>query len=243
VLFAEPPRSPGDIHFVLFGIPVRIHPLFWLVAVMFGLGSKTPPVVTLLWVAALLLAILIHELGHSVVMRTYGYYPSIVLHGFGGLAIPQGPGRAGRWGQVLIAFAGPGAGFLLAAALYLGLRAMAGHGVHAGLVPIFRVPILPAVFIPDHELLECFLNDIFWISVLWGLINLLPIYPLDGGHIAQEILVWANPRDGIPQSLILSIATAGAMVLVAVTQWQSMWTAIFFGYLAYSSYMTLQAYR
>ena len=36
MLLNEPPRTRGDIHFVLFGFPVRIHPLFWLVALLLG---------------------------------------------------------------------------------------------------------------------------------------------------------------------------------------------------------------
>jgi Zn-dependent protease len=33
-----------------------------------------------------------------------------------------------------------------------------------------------------------FLNQFAFISVFWGLINLVPIYPLDGGHIMVHVL-------------------------------------------------------
>ena len=48
-MFSEPPRTPYDLNFPLFGIPVRIHPWFWVAAVM--LGANSPDAVSLLlWV-------------------------------------------------------------------------------------------------------------------------------------------------------------------------------------------------
>jgi stage IV sporulation protein FB len=249
VLFAEPPRTQADLHFVLFGIPVRVHPLFWLVAVLFNLNA--PPLHVLLWIAALLVSILIHELGHAVVMRWFGDHPRIVLHGFGGLAIPEGVGRRpGPWGQILISLSGPGAGFLVAVTVVAALLFL-GFGDSVDYKGPFRddatlVPnllhFIPRPEIEEHEQLSRFLRYFFQVSVYWGLINLLPIYPLDGGHIAQELLMLANPRDGARQSLLLSISTAGALAVLSLMRWNDFFLAVLFGYLAYSSYMTLQAY-
>ncbi|MGD0882088.1 MAG: hypothetical protein ABSB09_11025, partial [Acidimicrobiales bacterium] len=73
---------------------------------------------------------------------------------------------------------------------------------------------------------------------------LLPIYPLDGGQIAREVLVQSHPREGIRASLCLSIAAAVAMAVIGLTQWhRDLFVVAMFGYLAYSSYMTLQAYN
>ena len=84
MLLAEPPRTRGDLNFALFGFPVRIHPLFWLVALI--LGPKTGELrENAVWVAAMLISILVHELGHALVMRAYGLQPSITLHIMGGL--------------------------------------------------------------------------------------------------------------------------------------------------------------
>ena len=86
------------------------------------------------------------------------------------------------------------------------------------------------------------LNDIFFIWVVWGLVNLLPVYPLDGGQIAREILLKLSPREGIRQSLMLSIFAAGGMAAVRLVQWHDWFVVFFFGYIAYASYATLQAY-
>jgi len=47
------------------------------------------------------------------------------------------------------------------------------------------------------------IQQLLFINVLWGIVNLLPVYPLDGGQIAREVLVAVNPRAGIQQSLML----------------------------------------
>ena len=83
-MLAEPPPSQYDLHFSLFGFPVRVHPMFWLVTLMLGYQSGDAAAV-LTWIVAVFLSILVHELGHALVMRAYGLRPWIVLHGMGGL--------------------------------------------------------------------------------------------------------------------------------------------------------------
>ena len=38
------------------------------------------------------------------------------------------------------------------------------------------------------------IGDLLQVNILWGLMNLLPIYPLDGGQIARELFTLSNPR-------------------------------------------------
>ena len=97
MLLGEPPPSQGDIHFRLFGMPVRIHPFFWVTTLILGMGAgSTPPAVVLSWIVAVLLSILVHELGHAAVQRHYGGHPKIVLYGLGGLSICDDCDRSGR---------------------------------------------------------------------------------------------------------------------------------------------------
>jgi Zn-dependent protease len=183
VFLAEPPPSQGDIHFSLLGFPVRIHWLFWVVTAVLGWnGSGGDLVVLASWVVAVLLCILLHELGHAVVMREFGYDASIVLYSFGGLAIPRSRSSHGReagvWAQILISFAGPASGFILAALLALGLHFLGGYQVHF-MEGSWR-DVVPRVFLPNG-ILDEFVFQVFFISVWWGLMNLLPVYPLDCG--------------------------------------------------------------
>ena len=71
MLLFEPPPSPGDVHFRLFGVPVRVHPFFWLTTVLMGLNPKggTPPAELLIWVAVVFVSILVHEFGHVALIR------------------------------------------------------------------------------------------------------------------------------------------------------------------------------
>jgi len=253
-MLGEPAPTQGDIHFKLFGIPIRIHPFFWLVAVLLGASNRGVPEI-LIWVAAVFLSILIHELGHALLIQAYGFHPWVVLYGMGGVTCHDPAENYGSkanttQGQMSVSFAGPLAGFLLAAAL-LAILYLAGFKQHI----IFREPWHLRPFWAELSNLAGlgngnmewtrradFVNDIFFISVFWGLINLLPIYPLDGGHIFREFLLYMNPQDGIRQSLILSILTAGLIAVYGVFKLQDYYIAILFAYLAYESFTALQAY-
>ena len=41
-------------------------------------------------------------------------------------------------------------------------------------------------------------HDLLIINLFWGLFNLLPIYPLDGGQLANVFLTMQNRREGPP---------------------------------------------
>ncbi|MBN1908854.1 MAG: hypothetical protein JW818_03870, partial [Pirellulales bacterium] len=198
--------------------------------------------------------------GHALVMRYYGLRPWITLHGLGGLAgydtTDLMRSRASGWiAQIIISLAGPGAGFLMAAVIVAVLFASGG-----GVVPKFFEPPYGFFLIPQG-IVSMRLLTLTWallfVGVTWGLVNLLPIYPLDGGQVAREIFLRFNPRNGLRYSLILSTiagATMVAICLLPVVQSiraglplltslrnGSPFVALLFGYLAYSSYSVLQA--
>ncbi len=242
MLLGEPQRTQGDLNFSLFGIPVRVHPFFWLVALLLGMSS--PDVRHLLsWVAALFVCILFHELGHATAMLAYGFRPWITLYGMGGLtsydqAQQHRTKGSGPLPQVLISAAGPAAGFLLAAVIVAGII-LTGYRVGFELGGQLGVRILMGLV--GSELLTNFLFQMLFINIIWGLVNLLPIYPLDGGRISREVFLLLNPHDGIRQSLILSIIAAVGIALLAVTV-RELFIVLLFGYLAYSSFAMLQMY-
>jgi stage IV sporulation protein FB len=255
MLLSEPSPTQGDINFRLFGIPIRIHPFFWLVSVLLGASNRGVPGI-LIWVAAIFVSILIHELGHALVIKAYGLHPWIVLYGMGGLACHDPREKFNSkanstLGQISIFFAGPAAGFLLAA-LLLGILYLAGfrdrivYGWPLNLRP-FWVELSDVARLADGGVIEFsrraeFVNDVFFICVFWGLINLLPIYPLDGGQIVREFLLYMNPQEGIRQSLMLSILTAGLVSALGMIKLQDVFICLFFAYLAYESFTALQAY-
>jgi Zn-dependent protease len=220
------------------GIPVRVHPLFWLIVVLLGWGSDPKPADILMWVAVCFVSILVHELGHALAARAHGWEPWITLYGMGGLASYQPTYRDPR-AQILITFAGPFAGFALAAFLVAAIAA-SGHQVRFDPSLQFTLPVLWEPF--ESRQLNILLFQLLYINIFWGLLNLLPIYPLDGGQIAREVLVSLNGPAGIQQSLWLSIIAAVALAILAWTKLEDRFLVIFFLYFALSSYMALQQY-
>jgi stage IV sporulation protein FB len=260
-MLGEPAPTPGDLHFRVAGFPVRVHPLFWVVSLVLGMGTgKADPIVTLLWVAVVFVSILVHELGHAVMQRKYGGWPRIVLYGMGGLAICDNCDRTPR-SQIIISFAGPAAGFLLAAAIVLLLRISSSDTT---VVPFWMEPsaelqqldndgkVLPAdlligtVWFPRFNswIASVLVSMLLYVNVFWGLVNLLPVYPLDGGRISRELFTLGphSTGDGIIRSLQLSIAVAVAVAVLALVWMREPFMAFLFGFLAYDSYRALQGY-
>jgi len=89
VFLGEPPRSQGDFQFPIAGFNIRVTPWFWLATALLGIRNDDPRLVVV-WVIAVFISIVIHELGHAFAFRYYGYNAHIVLYHFGGLAIPAG---------------------------------------------------------------------------------------------------------------------------------------------------------
>jgi stage IV sporulation protein FB len=283
VIFAEPEHTDYDLHFPLLGIPVRVHPMFWLMTLILGATSSNVREL-FFWILACFVSILLHELGHSLAMRWHRIRSSIVLYSFGGLSIPEGADAyeyhgVGTGGQVFISFAGPATGFLFAVVLVglIYLVCILGHRGEIYFTPLFDwlpypklMPYLVSqatktaylasrVYQPSP--IEYLLSDLFRINIYWGLLNLLPVLPLDGGHISRDVCQAISSREGIRWSYQISMVVAGGIAAICAWTWfrsifhheatglqgllinNSLFLAALFGYLAYQSYLTLQAYR
>jgi Zn-dependent protease len=236
-MLGEPPQTQYDLRFQILGIPVRVHPFFWLVVVLLGLGggAETTPAELLIWVGCVFVSILIHELGHAAVALSHGWRPWITLYGFGGLASYQ-PTRHDARSQILISLAGPGAGFLFIA-LVMAIVQASGHPVQLLPNGVARPWISFVGF--ENGNLNQIIGFLWFINIFWGLLNLLPIYPLDGGQIMRELCLLANRAQGIAQSLWISIAMAGGVAVFSAFQGE-IYLAFMFGYLAYTNYTLLQ---
>ena len=60
MFLSEPSTTPYDLQFRIVGVPVRVHPLFWLGGLV--MGASNDLVGVLLWIAVIFVSILIHEL-------------------------------------------------------------------------------------------------------------------------------------------------------------------------------------
>jgi stage IV sporulation protein FB len=246
LLFQPPPPTRYDLRFNLAGFPVRVHPLFWLIAVLLGSGSGDPLQI-LIWVFVVFVSILIHELGHALAFRRYGLSSQIILHFSGGLTIPESTLWGNRWAnvalgpneQIFISVAGPGAGFLFAALIIGGVLAVGGSIITTkllGFIPLPGFAVLPF----GGGILGAVVTSLLWVNIFWGLINLMPVYPLDGGNVARYILLQVDPADGVRKSLWVSVIAGGLIALVALLLLRSVYMALLFGFLAFQSYQSLQ---
>lgn len=149
--------------FTLAGIPVRVHPLLLvafsavLVGTVVGFGWR-PALAAAVALLGLSLSVLVHELGHALVAKTYGIATHhITLHLFGGVTALEREARDPS-AEVAIAVAGPLGNAVLAV---LAVPA----AVDGGLVARWFVGI----------------------NVVMGLFNLIPAFPMDGGRILRGV--------------------------------------------------------
>lgn len=200
--------------FRLFGVPVSVRGWFWLTAALLGLaGTSTgllPLAVSLpMWVAVVFVSVLVHEFGHAFAIMRHGLHPEIVLHGMGGHATHTGSSRLRRLDRALISLAGPGAGFLLGGLALLVQR----------VAP--PLPLVAAVL----------LQQIIWVNIAWGIFNLIPVLPFDGGHVMQEAFGPRRARTAAGVSLVV------AVLLAAVCVWlREPWGMVLFVMSAMQSY-------
>ena len=244
-MFGAPNRTPYDLSFSITGIPVRVHPLFWLIAAILGFGRGDPTEI-LIWIGVVFVSILVHELGHAYAMRFYGHNPSVVLYGGGGLAMYQSMDspwssfgtnfgrRETPWSKIVISAAGPAAGFALAGIVILLMVVDANTAKTAG-NPLVG---LTDPDDPGNPLLNHLIFSLLLVNIFWGLVNLLPIYPLDGGQIAREIAQMVSPYDGIRASLWISLVTAAGVAILGFPIFG--FFALFFAYFAFMNWQMLQ---
>jgi stage IV sporulation protein FB len=236
VFLAEPTETPYDLRWRMFGVRVRVHPFFWLMSVLLGWNAYSGPGGSLeflaVWVGCVFVSILLHEFGHVWMGQLFGSRGHIVLYGFGGLAIGSNQ-LSRRWQRILVLLAGPGIQLLLAAGL-LGLR--------------FFLPPEQGLASWGPYAKEAFW-DLIWINLFWAIMNLLPVFPLDGGQVSREVCQAASPQRGGAFAMGLSMVLAAAIALHALLEQRSplpawipsgTYIAILFALLAVTSFQALQ---
>jgi Zn-dependent protease len=148
-----------------FGIPIRLD-MSLIILLFFFVSGESSPLYGLAAGLALLLAITLHELGHSLVAMAFGCrVRDITLMMMGGCAtLLNMPRKA--WQEFLVAAAGP------AVSLALGI---------SGFWMVRHISL-------PHPVAEFIYNQIGWLNIVLGIFNLLPAFPMDGGRILRAIL-------------------------------------------------------
>jgi Zn-dependent protease len=234
----EPARTQFDLKWRMFGTDIRVHPMFWLVSALLGPSPRGREglLILLVWVVCVFFSILLHEFGHVLMGRLFGSRGHIVLYSFGGLAIGSSD-LSRRWQRIAVSFAGPG--IQLA---FWGLLKLL----------ILSQPDLVRQ-IANSDLAFEALYFLIVINLYWALLNLLPVWPLDGGRISREVFGIFTPGRAVAASLWLSILTAGFIAVNSLLAYNDrphvpylpdgLYTAIFFALMAVTNYQELQLSR
>jgi Zn-dependent protease len=179
------------MEFRLGSIPVKVHGAFFITAVLLstGFGSTFDAraiASTAVIVVVMFVSILIHELGHALTGRAFGLTPRIDLHGMGGTT-SWPDGRKVGWGKsMVISAAGPLVGIVFGGAAFLAAAFLGA----------------PAEGSLQLLALKAFIN----ISAIWGIFNLAPMLPLDGGNIMLAFFQLVTKGRGEKAARYISMA-------------------------------------
>jgi len=249
MFLAVPQPTPADLQFSLFGIPVRVSAWFWVGAALFGWGiclslsrgdQRQLLQYLVIWMVAVFLSLLVHEMGHALAYRWFGQSSQIVLYHLGGLAMPTAwGGRGARRPQerLIVSAAGPLAQLGLAAAVVAVLKAggfrmpfpLPGLGMALGLYDGADI---------GSRFLFAFVLFMLSVNIFWPLLNLVPVPPLDGGQIVREGLLSLGVADAARIAAIIGVVAGGWVAWYGYTHGQ-MYLGIMFAMLAVSCFQSL----
>lgn len=190
--------------------------------VILNMERGQPIAYALLWIPVLFISILVHELGHAGAIAALGFGASrISLAGFGGYT--ENFRRAKPWQDVLISFAGPFMSFVLAFVVSVVIRRfpqLGGDPMMAALLPTLQ-----------------------WANIAWGIFNLFPVYPLDGGQIVRNLsrIVVSDETSfkfSAWSSIVIGVLLAGYGIIT-----RSFFLAAIAGMLVFQNYQRLQTGR
>ena len=188
------------LRFRAFGIPVTVDTWFLLgMFFIFSLAGGGRPGTF----AAVAIAVftLVHELGHALTARHYGCAVEIRLNFLMGWAAFTSVRPLSRLERIVISLAGPlaglGAGLITLAAI---------HTAHARAAS------------PATQLLLADLwQGVAWAAIVISLLNLLPLWPLDGGHVVHKLIeAPLGERRSLRVMAIATLVGCAALVVLSV---------------------------
>jgi len=176
----------------------------------------------LIWIPILFLSVLIHELAHAAMFGIFGYGSSeIVLRGMGGVTYNRQKGKA--WQDMIISLAGPLSSFAL---MFLCIWIYAA-------VPAARQDAMLAVFLPYMA----------WANKFWGLFNLIPVAPLDGGHAVREFLnIFLRDRTSFVIYVWIAMIAGGGVAIWFLLH-RTFFIALYVGWFVYIAFQQWRHFR
>jgi Zn-dependent protease len=185
-----PQRRPS---FQLLGFPVHVRPGFWMFMVLVVVAQG--PHLGIPFAIFLAVFTLIHELGHAFAARNTGAKAQIALDFMAGYAAYTPVRELTRGERALISVAGPGVQIIIGGIAYVAVRGGFAAPESGNAVQL----------------------AVFWAGPAIGALNLLPVLPFDGGHLAEIGVEFVSPNRAhrIMQWFTIGV-TVGAIVVMAL---------------------------
>ncbi|HEX7154174.1 MAG TPA: site-2 protease family protein [Thermoanaerobaculia bacterium] len=177
----------------------------------------------LLWVPILFISVLVHEAAHASMFGLFGYGSSeIVLGGMGGHTLNRNV-HTKAWHDLLISAAGPLSNFGLTALAWVVMR---NTGLMAD--PFFNA-LLPLLL---------------WVNVFWGVFNLIPLKPLDGGHAIRSFTrLFMSDRKSFVVSIWIGIVVGSICALAAAVLTRQYFIALFIAWYVFMNFQAWQDFK
>lgn len=203
----DPSQTKYDLRGRICGVPIRVQPLFWSSTAALGIRYYADPDGGSLgyfafWFAAVLGCVLIPSLSQAFMGRLFGMHGEIVLDGLGNriLGLDRLTGCRRR---TLVLLTGPMVQFVLVACIG-GLTAIPFPQTLSDWG--WQTPIATGAAILVH------------VSLAWGLLNLVPLWPLAGGRISLDVGETLWGRKGRVMAFVISLTVAAILSVWVVLE-------------------------
>ncbi len=198
----------------IFGIKFKIHITFFLLLFFIFISVLNQrdfrsAILATLFICAVFVCVLIHEIGHSLIARRFGNEAkSITLLPIGGVAtmeeMPEKPSQ-----EIAMSIVGPLINLAIAAILFL----FVGHWTGVGAPNLY----------PDSA--RSFFAGLIGVNIMLAIFNLIPAFPMDGGRVLRGIL--ATRMDYVQAtSVAVTIGQGLAMLFILFGIFFNWWLAI-----------------
>lgn len=199
-------------------IPISIHPLFWATAFLLGWLWGQNLQGAFLYFFVIFFSVLLHEFGHALTAVFFKQEAKIQLAIFGGFTYREGE-KLKLWKEFIVVLNGPLTSLAISFVSYLVLKN-------------FTV----------NPIVKSMLNFSYFVNLFWAIVNLIPVLPLDGGHLLSIVLEGIFGFKGIKAAIVIGVMIAAFIAIISFIARQFLLGALFL-LLAFESFRSLKYYK
>lgn len=208
------------------GTTIHVDFSFLILIVFFVAANYRPNLgiqFALLWIPVVFVSVLVHELAHATAIGLFGYGSShVVLGGMGGVTVNDRKARP--WHDMVISLAGPVSSFILAAVMY--------------------VLAVRVAFVQNDPMMREFAPRMLWANLFWGVFNLIPVAPLDGGHAVRNFFrSFLSEQQAFVIAVWIGMLGGAAAAVVAAVIFRQIFIAAFLAWFVFVNFQKWQTFK